>query len=328
MRKTIAVALGAVLATVVLVTPALSWEKGTHLYIADKLKRQGAMNPLNADEMYGAMAPDIFNYMFELPLDQYAFLYDRTHHYYQYIWKAVKWGFEKPLAFGFVSHNDTWGADSTAHHKALTTGFEEGYVITKATMLAGGIDWGALELAIGAPISLDVRIELCHNIVEAAGDIVLKRHYPQIGRNLIAAGSRSDKRFKALFLKAYLPDFMAAFSLDEATARTVLLAGEAAFRTYQVIMYGNLLLADEATVIAGIAIQFNELVGGYLVSRGVITDPSTLPDLTPVILGALTGAIALMENDYMTEVDATVGAVRAQMKRRGFWGSAKKGNIS
>jgi hypothetical protein len=330
MKRAIAAALALVLGTVLFATPALSWEKGTHLYIADKLKRGGGMNPLNADEMYGAMAPDIFNYVFTLPIDQYGFLYDRTHHYYYNIWKTVKWGYEKPLAFGFVSHNDSWGADFTAHHQALTTGFDEGYIITKATMLSAAIDWDALQFAIGSPdpISLDVRIELCHNIVEAAGDIVLKKSYPQLGRNLVAAGARSDKRFKNLFLKAYLPDFMAAFSLDEAAASAILLTGEAAFRTYQVVMYGNLLQMDEPSVIAGIADSFNGMVGGYLVSRGVISDASALPDLTPVILGALNGAIALIQNDYMNEVDATVNAVRAQMKRRGFWGSAKKGDIS
>ena len=326
MKRTIAAVIMVALGTAVFVVPALSWEKGTHLYIADKLKRQGGMNPMNFDEMYGAMAPDIFNYLFELPEGVNPFLYDETHHQYYKMWKAVKWGYEKPLAFGFVSHNDTWGADFTAHHRALTTGLLEGYIITKANMLAAGIDWETLEGAIGAGIPAGVRLELCHNIVEAAGDIVLKRFYPQLGRNLVAAGSRSDKRFKNLFLKAYLPGLV-AFPMSEDAARAILLDGEQAFRLYQVVMYGTLLQQDEAAVIGGIAAQFNTLVGSYLISMGVLPPGSTLPDLTPVIQGALVGAIGLIENDYMLEVDATVNYVRAEMKRRKFWGATKKGVI-
>jgi len=324
MKKMIAAMIAVALGTAVFVVPALSWEKGTHLYFADKLKKQGGMNPLNMDEMYGAMAPDVFNYVFDLPADVYAYLYDQTHHYYINMWKAVKWGYEKPLAFGFVSHNDSWGADRTAHHLALTTGAAEGYVITKANLLAAAIDWGALEAVVGV-IPGDVRLDICHNIVEAAGDIVLKRSYPRLGKNLVAAGSKSDKRFKSLFLKAWLPGLTALVG-SESAAQDILLNGESAFRTYQVIMYGMLLQQDEAAVIDGIAAQFNSLVGGYLASKGIIVPPGT--DLTDIIHEALLGAIGLIQSDYMLEVDATVDYLRAQMKARKFWGSTKKGDIS
>ena len=327
MKRMIAVVIAVALGMAVFVTPALSWEKGTHLYFADKLKRQGGGNPMNFDEMYGAMAPDIFNYAFELPADQYAYLYDQTHHYYYNMWKAVKWGYEKPLAFGFVSHNDAWGADSTAHHNSRTLNPLEGYIITKAGFLNTALTpyWAYIEGLIGGG-ALDpaVKLELCHNIVEAAGDIVLKRYYPQLGKNLVAAGSRSDKRFRALFLKAYLPGFTALVG-NEAEARTILLNWESYFRTSQVVGYGLLLQPDEVTVIDNIAAQFNILVGGYLASKGITLPAGT--DLTDVIQAALGGAIALIENDYMLEVDATVNYLRAEMKRRKFWASTKKGDI-
>ena len=323
MKRALAAVIAVALGTAVFVTPALSWEKGTHLYIADKLKKQGGMNPSNLDEMYGAMAPDIFNYVFDLPAEVYAWLYDQTHHQYIKMWKAVKWGYEKPLAFGFVSHNDTWGADRTAHHLALTTGLTEGYIITKANMLVAAMDWGALEAVVG-PIAADVRLEVCHNIVEAAGDVVLKRYYPRLGQNLVAAGSRSDKRFRALFLKAWLPGLTALLG-SESAAQDVLLNGESAFRTYQVVMYGWLLQQSEDVVVDGIAAQFNSLVGGYLASKGIVVPPGT--DLTVFIHDTLVGAIGLIESDYMLEVDATVNYVRAQMKARKFWGAAKKGTV-
>ena len=328
MKRMIAVVIAVALGMAVFVTPALSWEKGTHLYFADKLKRQGGGNPMNFDEMYGAMAPDIFNYAFELPTDLYAYLHDQTHNYYYNVWKAVKWGYEKPLAFGFVSHNDKWGADSTAHHNSRTLDPGEGYIITKAGMLSLALApyWAAIETALGGTLDDAIKIELCHNIVEAAGDVVLKRSYPQLGKNLVAAGSRSDKRFKNLFLKAYLPG-LAALMGDEDAARTLLLNGESAFRTGQVVLYGMLLQQDETTVLDGITAQFNALVGAYLGSKGIPEPGSGWPDLTPVIQAALGGAIALIENDYMLEVDATLNYLRAEMKRRKFWGATKKGDI-
>lgn len=322
MKKLFAAAIVVALGFVIFVTPALSWEKGTHLYIADKLKRQGGlMNPQNLDEMYGAMAPDIFNYVFEIPAGVYDYLYDETHHQFINIWKAVKWGYEKPLAFGFVSHNDSWGADYTAHHRARTTGLMEGYVITKAGYLNLGLApyWEQIELLTG-PLVETIKVDLCHNIVEAAGDIILKRSYPQLGRNLVAAGSRLDARFKKLFLKAYLPGLTAVMGAENA-AQNLILLGEAAFRQYQVVAYGQILQQDEAIVIDQIAAQFNLLVGGYLLSKGITLPEGT--DLTLVIVAALQGAIALCENDYMIEVNATVAYVKGQLKARRFWASTR-----
>jgi hypothetical protein len=328
----IAVVIAVALGMAVFVTPALSWEKGTHLYFADKLKRQGGGNPMNFDEMYGAMAPDIFNYVFLPPFEVYSYLYGQTHGQYQKMWQAVKWGWEKPLAFGFVSHNDTWGADYTAHHRALTLASfpGDGYIITKARALVLGLNdyWAGIEALIG-PIDYSIKLELCHNIVEAAGDVILRKFYPQLGKNLVAAGSRSDKRFRNLFVKAYLPDLMTMFPLlSEDIATGMLLSAESAFRSLQVKAYGFVLnTLDDTALVDWIAEQFDDMLGDYLISRKVIPPGSVLPDMTPVIQAALGGAIALIENDYMLEVDATVNYLRAEMKRRKFWASTKKGDI-
>ena len=37
------------------------------------------------------------------------------------------------FAFGFISHNEKWGADYTAHKNGRTT--KKGYVITKSSLL-------------------------------------------------------------------------------------------------------------------------------------------------------------------------------------------------
>jgi hypothetical protein len=320
MKKHLAGTILVALALAVLAPPAIGWEKGTHLYIADLLKKHGFMNPGNQDEMYGAMAPDIFNYVFDLPPGINAYLYDQTHHNFMALWKSVRWGYEKELALGFVSHNDSWGADFTAHHQGRTFGLTEGYIIAKAQLLSGAIDWSTLEAVLGGALPDQVKLDLCHNIVEAAGDVILKRYYPGLGLKLIAAGSRLGDRFRNLLLKAYLPGLSPLVGGD-AAARTIILGSEAAFRQQQVVMYGLLMRQDETTILQGLAVQFNMLVGGYLASLGINLPDGT--DLTPIILYALNGAILLCENDYMTEVNATVQFVERQLKAHKVWGSTR-----
>ncbi len=299
--------------------PVMSWEKGTHLYIADLLKKKGFINPGNLDEMYGAMAPDVFNYVFDLPPGVNAYLYDQTHHNFMALWRSVRWGYEKALALGFVSHNDSWGADFTAHHEGRTFGLTQGYIIAKAEMLSAGIDWASLEAVIGGPIPDEIKLELSHNIVEASGDIILKRSYPLLGARLVAAGSRLGDRFRRLFLRAYLPGLSAL--VGETAAETIILGSEAAFRQQQVVMYGMIMQQDEAVIVPALAAQFNMLVGGYLASKGITLPEGT--DLTPVIQAALLGGIALCESDYMTEVNATARFVERQLKAHKVWGSTR-----
>ncbi|MCL4477241.1 MAG: hypothetical protein M1508_13645 [Nitrospirae bacterium] len=62
-------------------------------------------------------------------------LYIATHYDFLKVWDASRNEVERSLAYGFVSHNDMWGADFTAHHSGRTYGQTEGYVIAKAEIL-------------------------------------------------------------------------------------------------------------------------------------------------------------------------------------------------
>ena len=107
---------------------AFAWGGATHAYFAREL----GQGMLNSQEIYGATVPDLFNLMLDLPY--YDYLADQTHYQYAQIkTRARRMGLDA-FAFGFVSHNEGWGADYTAHRRGRTT--RGGYVITKSESLA------------------------------------------------------------------------------------------------------------------------------------------------------------------------------------------------
>jgi hypothetical protein len=291
-------------------TTAYAWEKATHAYIVDHMKKMGG--PHKLAKIYGAMAPDIFNYAFDLPSSLYDYLHFQTHNNFMEMWNAIEEKHDKSFAFGFVSHNDVWGADYTAHWEAITTGIPEGYIITKATALHQFL-WDNVsayrDLAL-LDVDYDTYIELCHNVVEAAGDIIIKREYPQIGSKIMDSGYFKDETFKNLLMRAYYTDLAGLVGQD--AAQQIILGYEDWFRQYMVIGYGQLLQQDESVVINQIVEDFNSLVGAYLLSKDIILPPGT--DLRPLIYFALTTGISLCEPDYMTEVNATIDFVMERLE--------------
>ncbi len=304
----------AFLVLVLLANAAYSWEKATHVYIVDHMKKLG--KPHKLAQIYGTMAPDIFNYAFDLPPSLYDYMGFETHNNFIKLWNAVERKHDESFAFGFVCHNIEWGADYTAHWMARTTGIPEGYVITKAKVLHSILlsipEYEDLSL-LG--VDYDTYIELNHHIVEAAGDVIIKRVEPAIGAKIMASGHFHHKFFRNLLLRAYLPDL--AFMIgDEEMARNIILGYEDWFRQNMVLGYGKLLKKKESVVINQIVKDFNDLVGAYLESKGITLPPGT--DLSELIYFALTTAISLCEPDYIFEVDATVEFVKEQLELYGF----------
>jgi len=296
-------------------TTAYSWEKATHAYIVDHMKKMGG--PHKLAKIYGAMAPDIFNYAFYLvEYDLYDYMHDETHINFMKMWNAVQEKHDKSFAFGFVSHNDVWGADFTAHWMARTTGIAEGYIITKATALHWFLwdnfpEYQALSL-LG--VDYDTYIELCHNVVEQSGDIIIKREYPQIGSKIMESGYFKDETFKNLLMQAYFAEL--AGLVGSEVAQQIILGCEDWFRQYMVIGYGQLLQQNESVVINQIVEDFNSMVGAYLLSKDIFLPPGT--DLRPLIYLALTTGISLCESDYMMEVNATIEFVKEQLELHGI----------
>lgn len=120
-----------ILLVIGMVSNGFCWGSAVHAYIGDKLGARTGVK--NYDEIYGAMAPDVFNFTFA---PYYPFLYTQTH-YVDFSIKDVAHGpLQNALAYGYASHNGMWGADFTAHHSGITYGQGQGYIIAKATELA------------------------------------------------------------------------------------------------------------------------------------------------------------------------------------------------
>jgi hypothetical protein len=304
-------------------TLALAWSPGTHAYIANKLNK--GISPANT--IFGAVAPDI-NQL--LSPDQNSPFFTATHYGFDGMLDAtavVPGRNAKALAFGYVSHNEVWGADHYAH---ITSNLypnyvnpdgrysgQNGYVWVKAQQLRALMQT-QLEQSGQASSLTDFLLSdpmNCHFIVEYAMDIVLKTtRDTKIGERLMNASTLYDSdSLGALFTNAY-PG----------------LAG-GAMATYQgnwaglMQMYGAALNKPTLSQTVPAVAAFLEMLAEQLLAGQIDTalgvPPGTpLPDpvkqqLLALINLGLQDSVALCAADYNLELDATINAVRKTMKQ-------------
>jgi hypothetical protein len=294
---------------------AFSWGSGTHAFGAGHIGR--ALPLMNYNEIYGIMAPDLFNYSFELannpPLDQY--LRAHTHGFpgdesFLDAWKKAKyWGFQKNLAYGYVAHNDVWGMDFTAHWEARSispppdfpvglppAGLPPGYVIIKAFQLNQILKNIPEYAALNLPDEL--AIEVCHNLVETAGDILIAREDKSIGEKILLASLLRSPDFPNLLVRAIGQDY-----------KDLILAAEKEFRKITTMLGGALLLGEEEAIQA-FSEQMAELGAEFLKLYGYDLDPTLL---RPLAEAGIREAIVLCESDYMNEIEATILFVKKNL---------------
>jgi hypothetical protein len=298
---------------------AFSWGSATHAYIAGHI---GKFLPLmNANEMYGIMAPDIFNYVFTLDPGQMAAIQYYTHgrpgeEGFMEVWrKASWWGYQKSLAYGYVAHNDVWGIDSTAHHSGVKIGQGVGYVILKAYKLLEqnivipnltppeGLQLWMIFQGIGLTSGTD-QLELAHNLFETAGDIYLAQQDRLIGEKIIGAALARSNDFPALLTKAMGISW-----------KDMIYAAEKEFRR-SMVLYGGALIQDQDTAIKNMADQMAQLGMLYLQAKGV--QGITL-DLAKILAEKVLRAALPLCGDYMKEVNATIGFVKSNLMAHSVW---------
>ena len=171
------------------------------------------------------------------------------------VWKASRGNVEKSLAFGFVSHNDRWGADFTA---CQTCGQPVGYAYAKANVL---LSIAPLPSELGIPD--EIAVEIFHEIVENAVDILVKRTDPLIGYRLSSAALLRSPWFSQLLVRAYAKCFASFAGITELEAAQFIQATENDFRE-AISSYGQILSQDEATVIQLISEKTETLLKDFL----------------------------------------------------------------
>lgn len=298
------------LALSLLVSSAYPWGSAVHAYIADHLGKKIA--PQNLNEMYGIMAPDLFNYAFDLGPASYAAIYGATHYGFMKAWRAAILPLGKALAYGFVAHNDAWGADYTAHHAGRTVGLVEGYVIAKAQSLLAFLKTDPEYQALGLPDAIG--LEVAHNLIETAVDILMKRADPFIGRRVAGSALLASPEFAPLFIKAFAPDLVPVFGGRIRFTKAVI-AADLEFRKLM-IAYGQALQQDEETAVDLLSGQMTELARGFLAAYGIIL-PAGL-DLKPLIVSAIQAGITLCAGDFLGEIQATTAFVKTNLAANGI----------
>jgi hypothetical protein len=227
------------LAVAMLAVPAsvYPWGSAVHAYIAGQLK------PGNANVCYGTLAPDMFNYAFEVGALQDV-MYDQFHSNPQLLWNAGGTSVERSLAYGFMNHKED---DQTAHYGGVQFGKGEGYVIAKAKVLDDILaskfpEYAAIKAAYPA-----LSLSIAHNIVENSIDILLKRMDPLVGVKMMQAASLRDPIFPSMVVNVW--------GGVHPSAPTIIPIVESAFKTLMYNYGGLFAIYDEAGIVDGLSAQ-------------------------------------------------------------------------
>jgi len=294
---------------------AWAWGSASHTYINDRLNRQG-LGQKNLGEMYGGVAPDLFNYLFA---PYQPDLYRQTHDHFLKVWEAAGPGrssVKRALAYGFVSHNDLWGADVTAHHNGLTFGQGQGYVVAKAQamkpiLIATLASWGVV-------LPDAVALDLSHNFVEYGVDVLVKSLDARVGVKMADAALKRNPTFPALLVQAYGDEVAVALGSSREKAAQLILAAEQSFRKTK-IYEGQALIQDDAAAITLLAEELADFAQAYLSGFGVTLPPGVGREQIVVLAENFIGlAMAMCRGDFAQELTATIAFVNKQLDTPGI----------
>lgn len=294
-------------------TRAYGWGSATHAYIGHELRAQAG--PVDLDEIYGSMAPDLFNFLFATAYAPFSpYLYGLSHGGGDELDAAVRTGAERAVLYGFLGHNDLWGSDLTAHHASLTLEPNTGYVITKALALRDVLSQVPEYAALG--LSPEASLEVCHNLVESAGDLIIAGLEPRVGAWMTASTERPAEPLQELLTRAWaggLADYAASLGVELTAeeAAGIIVGSEMWFRA-RLATLGALLQQDAATAFEGAVLDFSSLAEAYLASLGVVLPEGA--DLSGLIAFGLSEAMALCSDDYLAETRATIDATARELR--------------
>jgi hypothetical protein len=174
----------------VLALPALAWGPGAHAIIAlDVAEEKGSVigySILGAQVVYGAIAPDLA-WQADEPLATNLGAATHDDPGYREPWDlALLWPIPKrSFSYGWMTHNQAWGADYYAHiadpFLGALAGPDSGYVVQRAALLAAQ-----------QSISEDV----AHDYIEVAIDLLLDQEYPDLSVGDIVSQAAYWRNYK------------------------------------------------------------------------------------------------------------------------------------
>jgi hypothetical protein len=263
--------------------PAAAWGPAVHAFVADHI---GKADGANVFEMYGAMLPDACYFAFDPAVDQDACA-AYVHDQYLRMWDEAYDPVTEALGFGYVSHNNDWGADRTAHARFW------GYIVTRARFMA--VLLRSNEILRDLPF--EVRESIAHTVLEAATDVQVLRVDPDIGgKIMMAAESSLEYGFGEHFAAVYPELGDLAMPLE---------AG------FQQAMFGYgfaLSQGSEEAAIGALATMFAPYADTWV--------PGGLPDgvdAEELIVQLIELGIVLTANDFPPVLEATRKYVRSSL---------------
>jgi hypothetical protein len=303
-------------------TSAFPWGFAGHALVDDQLNKKSGHRNLN--ETYAGLSIDMFNFSFDLPVYEPGGIYEQFHYDYMNVWNQRRKGTEKGLAYGFVSHNDEWGADFTAHHFARAYSYQDGvprgYVVAKALEL-----WDAAPLPPELEIPEEVALELFHSLVEWGLDILTLRLDPMIGEKMAAAAMYRSPEFPNILVDAFAEGFAPFFGGNSDFAAGVIVQAEEAFRN-EIMAIGFILSQGEEAALEIFSKTLADQAEAYLEQFGISLDPSV--DIEGMVKTYITLSMSLHGTDenglpqqYIEEIQATVNYLDEELKARGITNS-------
>lgn len=294
---------------------ALAWAAGTHAYIAKQTTKKAGLTGANelCNRTFGANAVDMFNAVFTPEGQRLArAMHDRERLLPLEPWKAASGAVQVAFAYGMASHNDTWGTDSVAHYSGVTYGKEAGYVVAKAEILREQL---RRYVPPGLPVSDDALLVVAHVLTEYAVDVQLAAVDPALGLELMGSAGCPDPVPAAFVVGALAPALAADAGSEMAAAAAI--AGALQAFVPDLAATGYVLTLPRPVAIEAIASATAAKAEGFLGLPAGALEPirSQLRDLC---FAGIEGGILLTRDDFLGEIEATVGRTNGAMSSLGI----------
>ncbi len=290
-----------ILSLLVLPNNLFAWGSATHAYIAKQLCEEGS-EPLL---IYGSVIPDFFNQ------EHNSVYYDQIAKITHYKLEKIKKESNKRKLFefslGYLSHNEKWGADLTAHKKARTI-YKKGYVAEKSNIIGSKIrtelEKNFANQGVLFPFILANALssEIAHPLIEIAVDLEIKTYEDtSIGSDLISSAINRRDDLPDILVSAYAGDLSKKYKIPKTEVMDIIKNAENNFRE-AIIKYGVILNYDYDLTIDLLAKEGTDLINYFLESSSY-KGCSITPEIMKKFINF---AIDETKNDYQKEISETI----------------------